>query len=195
MLDSARELFRGQGYEATSTREISDHAGVSESMLFRHFGSKNTIFEEAVLKPFVEFVQQFVEDWVSRAPADVVAEQLAHSYVAGFLQLCNDNLDLITVLGERNIDGRRRPVARQAAVLMQEHLDMLADQVDSYHAAVGLKPVMDSHLVVRLTIAIVVGGAHLGGGFLGELDEHTISEIAAFVVRGAGYPGDGRITS
>jgi AcrR family transcriptional regulator len=194
MLDSARELFRLQGYEATSTREISDHAGVAESMLFRHFGSKNAIFDEAILKPFVEFVQEFIDDWVARSPADIVAERLAHTYVTGFLKLANDNLDLIAVLGGRNVDGQR-PMARQAAALMQEHLDTLADQVDRYHAQVGLRPVMDSRLAVRLTIAIVVGNAHLGNGFLGPLDEQAIGEIAAFVVRGAGYPGDGRITS
>jgi AcrR family transcriptional regulator len=194
MVESARELFRNQGYRATSTREISDHAGVAESMLFRHFGTKNAIFEEAVLKPFVEFVQAFIDDWVASAPVDVVPEQLAYSYVTGFLTLCNENLDLVMALGEPNADDERGPFTRQAATLMQEHLDTLAEQVDSYHAQIGLQPAMDSKLVVRLTVAIIVGTAQLGSGFLGELDEATLAEIAAFIVRGAGYPSDGRVT-
>lgn len=195
MLESAHQLFREQGYESTSTRQICDLAGVSESMLFRHFGSKTVIFDEAVLKPFVEFLRSFIDDWAERAPADVVPERLAHSYVAGFLRLCNDNLHLIAVLGERNVDGGQRPAAHQVRVLMQEHLDTLASQIDSYHAQIGIPTVVDSHLAIRLAITVTVGHAYLGDGFLGAIGGQAVDEIAAFIVRGAGYPSDGRVGS
>ena len=193
MLDAARTLFRNQGYDATSTRQISEHAGVAESALFRHFGSKKAVFDEAILRPVVQFVQAFIDDWVARPAADVVPEQLSYRFVAGLSQLCNDNPDLIEILGKKDVDGQGRPLAGQATALMQEFVDTLTMQVETYHTDVGLDFGMAPRLSVQLAIALIVGAAHLGEGFLGEMDDRLIAEMAAFVVRGAGYPGDGRV--
>ncbi|MFB1298527.1 TetR/AcrR family transcriptional regulator [Mycobacterium sp. pW049] len=191
MLDSARELFRSQGYAATSTKSISDHAGVSESMLFRHFGSKSAIFEESVLRPFLTFVEAFVGDWSNRAPADVVPELLADTYIDGLYRLCRNNIDLLVALSDSCSDEQGLGAARQASTLIQEHLTELANQVQQYHDDIGLTPAMDPQMAVRLTVAIVVGTAHLGPGFFDRISERLTSDVAAFVVRGAGYPGSG----
>src|SRR5262245_43759319 len=63
LLTAGRELFSAQGYSVTSTREIAERAGVSETLLFRHFGSKAGLFREALALPFVEFIQDFSERW------------------------------------------------------------------------------------------------------------------------------------
>jgi AcrR family transcriptional regulator len=44
----AFELFSQKGYLGTTTKEIAALAGVSEITLFRHFGSKEKIFEEVI---------------------------------------------------------------------------------------------------------------------------------------------------
>ena len=45
LLAAARELFDKQGFDATSTQQIARAAGVSEGILFHHFGSKRGLFE------------------------------------------------------------------------------------------------------------------------------------------------------
>src|SRR5262245_31707263 len=40
LMASARELFATRGYGATTTADVARHAGVSEGMVFHHFGSK-----------------------------------------------------------------------------------------------------------------------------------------------------------
>ena len=52
ILTAARELFAAQGYEHTSTQQIAKAAGVSEGILFHHFGSKRGLFE-AIAEEFV----------------------------------------------------------------------------------------------------------------------------------------------
>ncbi len=51
ILQSARTLFAGTGYENTTTSQIARTAGTSESQLIKHFGSKEglleAIFEQA----------------------------------------------------------------------------------------------------------------------------------------------------
>ncbi len=65
LLESGRELFSRQGFSATSTREIADHAGVSETLMFRYFGSKAGLFREALVEPFVEYVETLNANWQS----------------------------------------------------------------------------------------------------------------------------------
>lgn len=49
MLTAALELFSEKGYAGTSTREIAERAGVNHITLFRHFGSKENLFQESVI--------------------------------------------------------------------------------------------------------------------------------------------------
>jgi AcrR family transcriptional regulator len=60
-LEAAVELFNERGYSA-STRDIADRANVSETLMFRYFGSKSGLFQEAMVAPFTEFVDSFVAE-------------------------------------------------------------------------------------------------------------------------------------
>jgi AcrR family transcriptional regulator len=51
LLDAARELFATDGYEGTTVRAVAERAGVNQALLFRHFGSKDALFAEAVTEP------------------------------------------------------------------------------------------------------------------------------------------------
>lgn len=45
--DAATELFAERGYDRTTVRDIAMRAGVNQALLFRYFGSKEALFEEA----------------------------------------------------------------------------------------------------------------------------------------------------
>jgi len=61
LLRAGRSTFAERGYARSSTRDIADAAGVSEGLLYRHFGSKVRLFEQAVLEPFERLVDTYVE--------------------------------------------------------------------------------------------------------------------------------------
>ena len=46
ILDAAARLFTGQGYAATSTREIADKVGIRQASLYYHFAGKPGILAE-----------------------------------------------------------------------------------------------------------------------------------------------------
>ncbi len=48
LLDLAIELFRKQGYSATSTAELVDTLGVNRKTMYAEFGSKQDLFEAAL---------------------------------------------------------------------------------------------------------------------------------------------------
>jgi AcrR family transcriptional regulator len=50
LLDATLSLMSEKGYLGATTRAISERAGVTELTLFRHFGSKEKLFEEVLNK-------------------------------------------------------------------------------------------------------------------------------------------------
>src|SRR5580692_6193126 len=74
LLDAARTLFARQDYRSTTTLEIAKAAGVTEHLLFRHFGSKAALFREALVVPFTSFVDEFGRTWRSVVPEETDEE-------------------------------------------------------------------------------------------------------------------------
>jgi AcrR family transcriptional regulator len=87
LLEAARDLFSRQGYIGTTTREIADRANVSETLMFRYFDSKAGLFREALVVPFVDYIEDFHARWMSGAMDDLSDEEFA-------LQLNGDLFDL-----------------------------------------------------------------------------------------------------
>ena len=44
ILDAATQLFARQGFQGTTTRQISEQTGVTEALIFRHFASKDELY-------------------------------------------------------------------------------------------------------------------------------------------------------
>ena len=65
ILSAALELFAGDGYNATSTSRIAKKAGVSEGLIFRHFGSK---------KGLLQAIMEDVEARIGQLLAPVIFE-------------------------------------------------------------------------------------------------------------------------
>jgi AcrR family transcriptional regulator len=53
IIDVARELFAGRGFEGTTTRELAEHAGINEALIFRHFPTKEDLYW-AVLENMIQ---------------------------------------------------------------------------------------------------------------------------------------------
>jgi AcrR family transcriptional regulator len=48
LLAAARELFTERGFERTTVRDIAARAGANQALLFRYFGSKDALFQQAM---------------------------------------------------------------------------------------------------------------------------------------------------
>ena len=59
--EAARPVFVLHGLEGAKTRDIAAAAGVTETVLYRHFRSKDEVFEEAVLAPVERLSKELVE--------------------------------------------------------------------------------------------------------------------------------------
>jgi AcrR family transcriptional regulator len=96
---AALEEFAAQGLAGTSTRAIADRAGVSESLLFRHYGTKAGLFRRTVLAPVSDFIKSWIEGWSEEVESgDLPPEISCLSYVGGLYDLLTSNRDLLIAL-------------------------------------------------------------------------------------------------
>jgi AcrR family transcriptional regulator len=58
LLELARTTFITNGYHATTTRAIAEEAGISETLVLKHFRSKEELFRAAVVQPFFELLDR-----------------------------------------------------------------------------------------------------------------------------------------
>lgn len=102
LIEAARDVFAERGYAGASTREIATRAEVTEVLLFRHFGSKAGLFDEAVLDTFEGFVDGWASRWVRRdLPGDSMDEQ-ARDYIELLYGFLEENRRLVVaMLGAR----------------------------------------------------------------------------------------------
>jgi len=94
---AARELFAERGYQAVTTKELCQRAGVAETTLFRHFGSKAELFEATIAEPFAEFIDGWSASW-AEFPPDAPLEELARRLVTGLYDLVSGNRELLQQL-------------------------------------------------------------------------------------------------
>jgi AcrR family transcriptional regulator len=60
ILAAAREVFLEEGFSGARTRAIAERAEITEAVLYRHFASKEEIFEAAILAPLGELLDELL---------------------------------------------------------------------------------------------------------------------------------------
>lgn len=59
IIKNALEMFANKGYEGTNIRELSDALGVSKGAMYRHYDSKESLWDAVVEKIEVEYKEKF----------------------------------------------------------------------------------------------------------------------------------------
>lgn len=76
ILQAALELFAKEGYNATSTNRVAKRAGVSEGLIFRHFGNKEGLLE-AIMKEGEKKLKTLVFDIIMETePKEVIRKTI-----------------------------------------------------------------------------------------------------------------------
>ncbi|MCV7320736.1 TetR/AcrR family transcriptional regulator [Mycolicibacterium confluentis] len=165
LLDAARTLFARQDYRSTTTREIAEAAGVTEHLLFRHFGSKAGLFREALVLPFTEFVDEFGRTWQSVVPEETAEEDLAGQFVGRLYDILVEHRGLLVTLvaadalsAEETADAGIAEIARALTTL---------GEISAQGMRLRGIPAESPDLPAHSTVAMIVGMAALQSTFFG----------------------------
>ena len=166
LLDAARELFARQDYRGTTTREIAEAAGVTEYLLFRHFGSKAGLFREALVLPFTNFVDDFGKTWQAVVPEETEEDELAKQFVGQLYDVLVQHQGLLLTLiasdglSEEEIDSAGIADIRRALTV----LGQISAEGMSIRGMRSSQPDLPAHS----TVAMIVGMVALRSTFYGS---------------------------
>lgn len=145
-VEAARRLFAERGYAATTTADVARHAGVSEGILFHHFGSKEGLLAAVA----GEYGRGLAEAMFGAAPLGPglpsSAEMLGRAF--SFVRE-QGTLARILVLSP---DPGSRETARRAS---REQIVAALSGAFADWSARGLLRPMDPQIVAELLFALV----------------------------------------
>ena len=165
LIDAAREVFNEQGYSGATTREIADRADVSETLMFRYFGNKAGVFREALVLPFVEFVETFVETHREAGIGD--PEELTRQFVGALYDLFRNHRAVAAMLFAADVHVESELAATGVLDEVRDQVDKLVALGTAEGKARGTE-VQHQALATRTTIAMVAGMATFGSWFFGK---------------------------
>ena len=136
--------------------------------MFRYFGSKVGLFREALVAPFVEFVEDFNTKWQSGSSDGLDVDTVSRLFITDLFDLFRENRGLVVMLWAA--DAQSGSELAEAGVF-DEINDVLrvlveigtAESVRRQGRALGRQD-----LVTRSTLAMIAGMAVFGQSFYGK---------------------------
>jgi AcrR family transcriptional regulator len=190
LIDAARALFTEHGYAAT-TKEIAARAEVSETLIFRRFGSKAELFRATVVEAFGEFVEEFVARWEAD-PVDAVIEDISTSYFEGLYRMARENRRLLRTLmtGSEIADATLREVSEAMSRHFANSLGRVQRVVRIGGAARGYR--FDEPVSIAASAAMVISLAVYDDWFLPDecrevARDRLIREMVGMCVHGIAH--------
>lgn len=191
LLDAARTLFARQDYRSTTTREIAETAGVLEHLLFRQFGSKAALFNEAIVVPFLQIIDDFNARWESFAPGPTNAEAVGREFLGALYDLFVANRGLVMTLWAADTLTDEE-LAETGIADIDRAIGVLGQLGGKGSEVLGIRN-RHEDLAARSTVAMVAGMAAFGATFFGGrrpprdviVEELTQATLHGFLHRGS----------
>lgn len=175
-LDAAARLFWEKGFEATSIRDLTERLGVEAPSLYRAFGDKRALFEEAVGvydRTYGGFIDRaFAEEVTSRAVAlRLLAEGPARYTREGLPRGC------LVVSGDAGTDDAE--VVGYMIAMRGANVRRLADRIARDVESGVLADSVDPLALARFTFAVLNGLAEAAREGVPVNELRAVASVAA----------------
>ena len=185
LLEAARDLFAQQDYRSTTTREIAEHAGVTEHLLFRNFGSKAALFRQALVVPFITFVGDFGLTWRNVVPEETDQDDLAGHFVGRLYDVFVEHRGLVlTLLASEALSDEE--IAEAGIADIRRALATLG-QISAEGMQMRGVPSSQPDLAAYSTVAMIAGMAALRSTYFGRTQpprEAIVKELTQAILHG-----------
>ncbi len=155
--EAAQQLFAERGYAATTTREIARVADVSETLLFRYYGTKEGLFDDVVSAPFNELMREFIQSY-GNSPDPQARVQSVHSMYSDVYELFDQNRLLFSALMSAQSSGIDHNGDQSGAAPLTGlafFFDQALRQMNLDYAKTGRRPEFDPEIGVRLGFGMI----------------------------------------
>lgn len=189
LLASARRVFASKGYQAATTMEIAKDAGVAHGLLFRHFGTKAELFEQAVFEPFQAGIGEVLAQWSTYGDQPHSPTVSSTDFVELVYAFLRDNAQLVAALASTphyddrvNDDGPDPSLSR-----LLDAITAAAQTEVAVHGWTGI----DIPIAVRVAFCAILGITVFDRWVFPQGPRHpdearVKSELATFLAAGLG---------
>jgi len=186
LIAAAQDVFNRKGYTSASTREIADHAEVSETLMFRYFGSKAGLFREAMVKPFVEVVDRDIERRLANPRRFEEPREEARALIADMYDVFNKHRALSASLFAADVLTESELAASGVFDEVRQQIDRLVEFGIEEAKSQGAAVTPEAHeLATRAMLSMVAGMSTHGGWTYGKRRpsrDAVINEITDWVI-------------
>ncbi|HEY1973687.1 MAG TPA: TetR/AcrR family transcriptional regulator [Pseudonocardia sp.] len=192
ILNAAWDAFTSEGFDRASTKRIAAAAGVNSSLIFRYFGSKDGLYQEAVLEPLQRQLAAFVQTWDSYGRAPHPATRTATDFLGGLYDLFRSSPEVAQALMSVGSAGDHER-AREFSARFEHLLSRVDDVVDAEARERGWSA-YNTRLTTRITFGIAFSFAVLGDLLFPPASpqpsrDDLVNGMAAYVLRSISNPG------
>ena len=179
IMDAARKVFAERGYAGSTTRIISEEAGVSESLLFKNFENKSRLFSQSVIEPLNDRFANFLRN--TEDNLGDIADRSA-DFVHMIYPFLRDNSELLHALVKSGAD-----VSTDVLQEIDMYFDSAAARIRLRSALNGTRFDTAPELMVRYVFGMIAGTILLNGwlfpGAKGKIpDEDELSRLVYRIV-------------
>ncbi len=184
LVEAARDLFNRKGYASTSTREVADLAGVSESLIFRNFKTKAGLFREAIVAPFIEAIDAEIER--DRPRTGTVTEADTRAFVGSMYDVFREHRALAAMVFAA--DALVESEVAETGIIdeVRAAIDRFVEFASDQAKATGISISPSRHdLAIRGHMAMIAGIATFGPWYFGDRPpsrKTVIDELSHWVV-------------
>ena len=186
IIDAALRVFAGSSYRGATTAEIARAAGVSEPILYRHFGSKRELYLaclEAAWADFRAVCEAQIAELGEREAVTALGRAAIAFHDSGHVKPAVLWMQALSASGDD--EAIRDALRRQ----LRDVHDFVAAAVRRAQAAGGVPAdrVADAEAWIFVGAALLLGFSHrLGGGLLSADDLATVAAERRRWLTGAG---------
>jgi AcrR family transcriptional regulator len=194
LLSAARQVFAEKGYRGATTRDIAVRAELTEPMLFRYFGSKAALIEEAALQPLVGFIDEYVAEWDNRAHGTRdPLQEVREFFTRLFDVLVSDRQLLIAIHAAIHFDENLEPAAARLEEAFGRVLEVFERMLDEEITVRGLHspdhPALATVMVgLVMSLALHTDWLRMGTGTNQLRPDRVLDEAARVIVHGVTPP-------
>ncbi len=117
LLDTAERLFSEQGYDATSLRQIIAEAGVNLAAIHYHFGSKQELLDELIMRKAepvneerLKLLEMVENEAAGRPPA---VEKVLDAFLAPMARSAHKSPQFVRLMGRIYAEGHLLPAVQR----------------------------------------------------------------------------------
>ncbi|HTJ71230.1 MAG TPA: helix-turn-helix domain-containing protein [Actinospica sp.] len=143
LLEGAKRCLLEKGYAKTTARDIAEAAGVSLAAIGYHYGSKESLLEQAFMTAMEEWFEDDEEDRHEEAAAGSL--ERFHAFFEEVITSFPDRVPLLRLNMEMGLEGMHNPsLGEFMSHAVQEGREGLAE------ALAGLDPAADGELAQQV---------------------------------------------